>query len=404
MKILSMILAGGKGKRMDLLCYNRPKPVLPFAGAFKVIDFVLSNCVHSNIASTAVLVDYQKDYLVDYLRGWEQSNSKSMSFHLLDPKSGSYKGTADAVYQNMDFVKKTNPDALLVLAGDHVYRMDYSKMAAFHKDKGAGVTIGSVTVPLEEAHRFGIIVPDEEGKIISFEEKPLKPAGNLISMGIYMFDWKTLQRYLEDDSRQSDSSHDFGYSIIPQMVKDKLAYTYNFNGYWQDIGTVDSYYEANMELISVLPMLGMNDKWPILSKDFSLLPPQVINNENVKYSLISPGCIIKGNVENSILGPGVRVNEHSRIKNSIVYSNASIGRFTIIDHCIIDEDVNIKEFCYIGFGAAKASRNPGITVLGKGAEIPQGTAIGYGSKVSPDVQPVDFWTKTLPARSVVLRV
>jgi glucose-1-phosphate adenylyltransferase len=402
-RIVSMILAGGKGKRMDLLCYNRPKPVLPFAGAFKVIDFALSNCVHSNVASISVLVDHQKEFLAEYLKTWERNNARSTAFQVLEPGCGSYRGTADAIYQNINYVKTQDPDALLVLAGDHVYRMDYGKMAAFHESKGADITIGAVTVPLDQARRFGTIMARENGQIIGFEEKPLNPLSNLVSMGIYIFKWKVLQDYLEQDSRLPNSSHDFGYSIIPEIIKNGRAFAYKFDGYWQDIGTVDAYYNANMELISVMPMLGMNDRWPILNSDFSLLPPKVQNSDNIKYSVISPGCVVKGSVENSILGPGVKVAEQCRIKNSIVLSNSTIGRCTIVDRCIIDEDVNIKEFCYIGFGAARNSNSMGITVLGKGAVVPQGTAIGHSSKVLPDVQPVDFNARTLPARSVVLQ-
>ncbi len=402
-KIASMILAGGKGKRMDLLCYNRPKPVLPFAGAFKVIDFVLSNCVHSNVAGISVLVDHQKEFLIEYLKTWEHNNAKSTAFQVLEPEYGSYLGTADAVYQNMNYVKKQNPDALLVLAGDHAYRMDYGKMAAFHESKGADITIGVVTVPLEQARRFGTIFTGDNDRITGFEEKPLNPSSNLVSMGIYIFNWRVLEHYLELDSVTSNSSHDFGYSIIPEIIKNGRAYAYKFDGYWQDIGTVEAYYNANMELISVMPMLGMNDRWPILNSDHRLLPPKVVNSENIKYSVISPGCIVRGTVENSILGPGVKIEEQCKIKNSIIFANSSVGRYTIVDRCIIDEDVNIREFCYIGFGAARNSSSMGITVLGKGAVVPQGTAIGHSSKVLPDVQPVDFNARTLPARSVVLQ-
>jgi len=402
-KIASMILAGGKGKRMDLLCYNRPKPVLPFAGAYKVIDFVLSNCIHSKVASIDILVDHQKEHLSGYLKTWEKSNAGSTTFHILEPKSGSYRGTADAIFQNLEYIKKANPDSLLILAGDHVYRMDYRKMVAFHENIGADITIGAVTVPIEQASRFGTIIAGNDGQISRFEEKPPNPVSNLVSMGIYVFNWKVLQYYLEKDCNQPESSHDFGYSIIPEMIRNSRAYVYKFGGYWQDIGTVDAYYDANMELISVMPALGMNDRWPILSSDFSLLPPKVTNTDIIKYSVISPGCIVKGYVENSILGPGVKIEEQARIKNSIILSNSSIGRFTTVDRCIIDEDVNIRDFCNIGFGAALNFSSMGITVLGKGVVVPQGTVIGQNCRLTSDVQPQDYSPHMLPARSILLQ-
>ncbi len=248
-KVLAMILAGGKGQRMDVLCRERPKPLLPFAGSFRIIDFSLSNCIHSGIGNIAVVVDYQRQHLLDYLVSgspWMPNANSSLS--ILEPKVGFYMGTADAVYQNLEYIQRHGPDLVLILAADHVYKMDYSKLLAFHERVGAELTIGVASVPIEKADRFGTVFINTEGRIIDFIEKPEVPKSNLVSMGIYAFNRDALAELLIEDAAQQASPHDFGKAIIPKMVKRNKVFAYKFNGYWRDIGTIEAYYEANMDL------------------------------------------------------------------------------------------------------------------------------------------------------------
>lgn len=397
-----MILAGGKGSRMDVLCQGRPKPVLPFAGTFKVIDFSLSNCVHSGLGNVAVLVDYQRYYISEYLGRWCRVNASSNhNFRILEPKVDYYKGTADAVLQNLDYLQKHCADTVLVLAGDHVYRMDYRKMLAFHEQTEADATVGVVSVPVEQACRFGIVTTGAKSRVIDFAEKPEKPRNNLASMGIYIFKTESLIKLLVEDSMQVNSPHDFGYALLPNMVTRNRVFAYKFGGYWQDIGTVAAYYETNMELTREVPSLCLNGKWPILTGDKSSLAPKLSYQGNVKHSLVSPDCIIRGEVDNSVLSPGVRVEEQAVVRNSIIMANTVIGRHTIVENCILDEAVNVGRFCYIGFGANRISEKRDITVLGRGVTVPPHTAIGRNCKVLSAVGEADFATKAVPPGTVI---
>lgn len=400
-KAVAMILAGGRGTRMDILCQRRPKPILPFAGHLRVIDFTLSNCIHSGINNIGILVDYQRNHLSEYLQQWHSENSSHSYLRILEPKISSYKGTADAVYQNLDYLKQHSPDAVVVLAGDHVYRMDYRKMLTFHEQVDADVTVGVIPVPIEQAHRFGIVTTNTDGRITDFIEKPKISTASLASMGIYIFKRQALTECLIEDSVLANSHHDFGQSIIPQMVKGNKVFAYKFDGYWQDIGTVTAYYAANMELLSEVPSLGLNGKWPIFSNDNILLPPKIAHQDNIMHSLIGQGCVIRGKVENSILSPGVRVEEDAVVRNSVIMSNTTIGKYSVVDRCILDENVKVGEFCYVGFGATLIPVDWDITVIGKGVTIPPGTAIGRACKVQPEAMSLDFTTKAVPAGSVV---
>lgn len=397
--VVAMILAGGRGKRMDILCNERPKPVLPFAGGLRVIDFSLSNCLHSGISDIAVLVDYQRQQLADYLKGWRSANYGTVD--ILEPESGSYKGTADAVYRNLDYLRRYSPEAILVLAGDHIYRMDYRKMLDSHHRSGADVTVGVISVPLEQTSRFGIVATDSESRITDFVEKPQSPIGNLASMGIYVFSGPALIEHLVRDAAQADLPHDFGYAVIPRMVKEKKVFAHKFDGYWQDIGTIGAYYEANMELLSEMPCLGINGKWPIFTRDNALVPVVSSHEGDVQRSLVSEGCVVMGKVENSILSPGVRVGREAVVRNSIIMPNVVIGEHSVIERCIVDEGVNIGRFCYIGFRGKPGTGDRDITVVGKDASVPAGTAIGRSCKVLPGVKPSDFSANVVLAGSVV---
>ncbi len=380
-KVLAMILAGGRGKRMGALCFERPKPILPFAGGLRVIDFTLSNCVYSEIDNFAVVVDYQRHLMTDYFRQWVLANAHKTVFHILEPKNGSYQGTADAVYQNLNYLQSYDPEAVVVLAGDHVYRMDYRKMLAFHEQVEADVTVGVVSVPIEEAHRFGIVTIDFHDRITNFAEKPSMPSSNLASMGIYIFNPRILIEHLIEDSAQQTSPHDFGHTIIPKMVKRDRVFAYKFDGYWQDIGSIEAYYEANMRLMREPSSLTLNNKWPVLTKDNGLLPLKISRRDSIKHNIVSAGCVIKGEVENSILSPGVIVEEQAVVHNSVIMAGAVIGNNSVVDRCVLDEEVNVGKFCYIGFGDGPTSGKRDITVLGKGVKI-----LPYSTVVQPVIQ------------------
>jgi len=400
---LAMILAGGKGKRMDILCQVRPKPALPFAGRFRVIDFSLSNCVHSQIQNIAILTDYQRSHMAKYLRSWYLNNPVPVQFHVLEPRAGSYKGTADAVYQNLRYLKEADADVVLILAGDHVYKMDYRQMLAFHEHVKADATVGVIPVPIEEAHRFGIVTVDPGSRIVDFIEKPKHPQSNLVSMGIYVFNKRILCKKLTEDAARSDSSHDFGYAILPGMVQRDRVFAYEFKDYWRDIGTASAYYEANMEIMRQQARFSLDGGRPVLTAERISQFPGHIDTGNVVNTIISPGCVIKGRVENSILSSGVHIEDEAVVRNSVLMSEVSVGYHTVIDRCILDERVNIGKFCYIGFGDNILSDEYETTVLGKAVVVPPYTAIGCSCRILPHVGLSDFITSVVPSGSVVSR-
>jgi glucose-1-phosphate adenylyltransferase len=380
-KTVGVIMAGGKGKRMDGLCRARPKPVLPFAGKYSVIDFALSNCLYSGIADLAVLTDYQRSYLARYLREWGLSNAVR-TFRILEPSAGSYKGTSDAVFQNLPYLDKLNAQNVLILAGDHVYKMDYGDMIAFHERAKADVTVGVIRVPIEDAHRFGTLSVSDDGTVLRFVEKSNYPDGDVASMGIYVFNKDVLAERLAENAR-TDFPHDFGYTILPGMVGRDRVKAYEFTGYWQDIGTPEAYYAANMELLSIQPRFSLDGMKPVLTQRLNLPPPYISDGAMVINSLISPGCVVKGYVKNSILSPGVWVDERAEVWKSVVMANAFIGYHSMIDSCIIDEKVTIGRLCGIGFGKSFLPGENDITVVGKGINVPSRTMIRRGSRVLP---------------------
>jgi len=385
-KMMAAILAGGKGTRMDILCQVRPKPALPFAGKYRFIDFNLSNCIHSQIKDIALFVDYQRSQLMNYVQRWQNENSAKSTFDILEPQNnGSYCGTANALYQNLDYLLKQSANRVLVMPSDHAYKMDYRKMLAFHEKSKADVTVGVVPVPIEDAHRFGTVILREDGQVIEYIEKPDVPKSNLVSMGIYIFNKDILIKRLIEDSTEPDSIHDLAYSITPGMVMRDKVYAYKYGEFWRDIGTIEAYYSTSMDLTSAKPPFSLNGVWPILTCE-NTEPIKKFPNGSVENSMISPGCVIKGRVENSILSPGVLVDEHAVVKNSILMSNVTIGLHSLIDSCIADEEVNIGEFCYVGFGSDR-NQMAECTILGKGVAISSHTAIARGCKIMPYSNP-----------------
>lgn len=399
--VIAIILAGGKGKRMDILCQSRPKPALPFAATLRVVDFTLSNCIHSQINDIAVLTDYQRSHLESYLKCWHSANGVTERFDILEPQNGSYGGTADAVYQNLAYLQRQAADRVLILAGDHVYRMDYRKMLAFHEQVNADVTVGVAPVPIKQAHRFGIVSADTYGRILDFVEKPSLPMSNLVSMGIYIFNKEVLSRRLTEDGQQPDSPHDFGYAVIPEMAKRDRVYAYRFDGYWRDIGTAEAYYAANMEFTNPKLSLGLNGTWPILREETNLPLVRIVKQGSVENSLVGRGCVVKGRVENSILSPGVQVEERAVVRDSVLMPNVFVGHHSIVDSCILDEAVTVGESCYIGFGAGIVSGDWDITVLGKGTTVPAGYRIGHNCRILPHSGGTDFATKVIPPGTAV---
>jgi glucose-1-phosphate adenylyltransferase len=407
-KVLAVILAGGQGERLSLLSQKRAKPAVPFAGKYRIIDFTLSNCVNSGITNVAVLTQYRPHSLHDHIgigKPWDLDRQQGGIF-LLQPYIGRqesewYQGTADAVYQNLDFIMEARYDYVLVLAGDHIYRMDYGPMIAFHQQHNADVTMGAVVVPLEEGHRFGILETDAENRVTAFAEKPAEPRGTLGSMGIYVFSRETLVKMLiddEDDDSQA-TRHDFGHDIIPAMLeRNQRVYAYPFTGYWQDVGTIQSYWEAHMDLLNARPAFDLYDPtWIIHTRSEERPPAHIHGNAQVHNSLISHGCIIKGQVEHSVLSPGVIVEEGAQIRDSIILFDTVIKAGSVIEKAIFDKEVVVGQNCKIGYGddytpnKLEASRlNTGITLIGKRAHLPDQLTVGRNCKIGSDLRPEDF--------------
>lgn len=393
-KVLAVILAGGQGKRMDILCRTRPKPILPFGGRFRVIDYTLSNCLNSRLDSIAVLVDHLRQEMAHYLVHWQGVNRHPGRFHILAPCSGSYLGTADAAYQNLNFIEQSGAEHVLILAGDHVYQMDYRRMLAFHERSNAEATVGVVPLPPGEAHRFGIVHTDAEKKVTGFEEKPPFARSNLASMGIYLFKKDVLLRHLAEDAANPASRHDFGYSIMPRLSRTDRVFAYLFKDYWRDIGTTKAYYKANMELLNHKAALKTNGNWPVFSviKNGSeeQSQPGIVHN-----SIVSPGCVIKGRVENSILSPGVWIDEQAVVRNSVLMENATVGFHSMVENTIADDEVQIGEYCYIGFGGMGYEVGKEFTILAKQAIVPRRTAVRCGCTVLPGMSRDDFEVTTI---------
>ena len=354
---LAMILAGGQGTRLGSLTKKIAKPAVPFGGKYRIIDFPLSNCSNSGIDTVGILTQYQPLALHNYIGSggaWDLDRKDGGVF-ILPPyarEKGAewYKGTADAIYQNINFIEMINPGYVLILSGDHIYSMDYSWLIDYHKVKKAEVTIGVIEVPMEEAPRFGIMNTDSESRITEFQEKPAQPKSNLASMGIYVFNWKFLKRYLEDDAKDTASSHDFGKNIIPKMLNnDAKMYAYAFNGYWKDVGTVDSFWEANMDLLKEKPELDLHDRsWKIYSVNPAMPPHYVGENAKVVRSLVSEGAIIKGEVVNSVVFSGVTIEEGAKVVDSVIMPNAHIGSNAEITRVVVSQDCELMSEAKVG--------------------------------------------------------
>lgn len=382
---VAMLLAGGQGSRLYALTENTAKPAVAFGAKYRIIDFPLTNCIHSGIDTVGVLTQYQPLFLNEYI-GNGQSWDLDRNFggvKILPPYQGKngadwYKGTANAIYQNMKFIDRYDPDYVLILSGDHIYKMDYSEMLAFHKKRGADCTISVIEVPLEEASRFGIMSAREDGEIYKFEEKPKNPTSTKASMGIYIFNKKKLFDYLIQDEADPDSSKDFGKNIIPNMLANgEKMYAYPFEGYWKDVGTLSSLWEANMDLLGEHPVFDIgDDEWRIHSRT-AAAPPQYIGTDaEIRNSIITEGCVIEGTVINSVLSNGVTVEKGAVVKDSVIMSDTRIGACARVDFSILDEDVTVGSECIIG--ADRASTKD-VTVIGAHSVLDNGTQIEPGT-------------------------
>lgn len=351
-EIIAMLLAGGEGKRLGLLTRKLAKPAVPFGGKYRIIDFTLSNCSNSGIYTVGVLTQYQPMTLNSHIGigvPWDFDRREG-GVTILPPfvreQGGKwYRGTANAVYQNINFIEEYNPKYVLIISGDHIYKMDYSQMLEYHKEKGAEITIAVIEVPWEEASRFGIMDADVNGLIKEFQEKPKKPKNNLASMGIYIFDWKILRRYLRKDERNPRSSNDFGKDVIPLMLREgRRLYAYPFKGYWKDVGTIESLWKANMDLLTDNPPLDLYDKdFRIYTVNPNQPPHYLGSRARVICSMINEGCLVQGEVNHSVLFPGVQVGEDSRVKDSIIMPGVKIGKDVFIDRAIVGEGTVIGE-------------------------------------------------------------
>jgi glucose-1-phosphate adenylyltransferase len=351
-KCVAMLLAGGKGSRLSSLTQNLAKPAVPFGGKYRIIDFTLSNCTNSGIETVGVLTQYQPLVLHSYIgigSAWDLDR-RGGGVTVLPPYSESsgvkwYKGTASAIYENLNYLKQHEPEYVLILSGDHIYKMDYSEMLDYHIEKNSDVTISVIEVPWEEASRFGILNTNEQLEVLEFDEKPAQPKNNLASMGIYIFKWSLLKEYLEMDARNPDSSHDFGKDIIPLLLEEKKKlFAYPFQGYWKDVGTVKSLWEANMDLLSEESTLNLFEhSWRIYSVNPNQPPQYVSPAAHVVESLINEGCIVEGNVDHSVLFQGVRVGENSLIKRSVVMPETKIGANVYIENAIVAGNIHIPD-------------------------------------------------------------
>ncbi|MDR3590232.1 MAG: glucose-1-phosphate adenylyltransferase [Negativicutes bacterium] len=373
---IAMILAGGQGSRLSILTKNLAKPAVPFGGRYRLIDFTLSNCCNSRLDTVGVLTQYQPLVLNSHISGnrlWGVGGQGGV--FVLPPfmkQDGGewYKGTANAIYQNIDFIEQYQPKYVLVLSGDHVYKMNYTELLSFHKEQKADISIAVLPVPWEEASRFGIMNTDAAGRITEFEEKPRQPKNNLASMGIYVFSWPVLKQQLLADEQDSASSHDFGRNVIPRMLKERRKlFAYPFPGYWRDVGTLESLWLANMDLLDDEPPLDLNDPcWPIYSLDPVQPPHYVTATAQPSRAIIGEGCLVNGAVDRSVLFSGVQIAEGAVVADSVIMPGAVIGANTRVYAAIIGADASIGDDCEIG-----RQQSGEITVVGSGLSIPRRT-------------------------------
>lgn len=401
----AMILAGGQGERLSVLSRQRAKPAVPFAGKYRIIDFALSNCVNSGIFNVAVLTQYRPHSLNDHIghgRPWDLDRATG-GVKLLQPYLGRahsdwYRGTADAIYHNLFFVDESRATDVLILSGDHIYAMDFGPMLDLHRSRDADVTIAVQPVPWDDAGRFGVMSVDDEDRIVDFEEKPANPRSNLASMGVYAFKADVLRNVFENEIAGRHMT-DFGQEVIPFLIQDGAAFAYRFGQYWRDVGTLQSYWEANMEQLADVPQLNLYDPdWRIHTRSEERPPAKVMDASHVNRSLLANGCIvIRGTVDHSVLSPGVIVEEGAIVRDSIIMTDTRIQRGAVVERCIIDKHVVVGEGARLGVGDdygpnwLEPSRlNTGLTIVGRNARVRAGVTAGRNVLIGVDVREHDF--------------
>ena len=403
-EMIAMLLAGGQGSRLGILTASKAKPAVPFGGKYRIIDFPMSNCINSGVDTVGVLTQYQPLQLNQHIgigTPWDLDRRVGgvmmLAPHVKREHGEWYTGTADAIYQNADYIDQYNPEYVLILSGDHIYKMDYSKMLDFHKKNKCDVSLAALTVTLEEASRFGMMNIHDDGRIYEFEEKPEHPKSTLANMGIYIFNWSVLRDALERDNKiHSDS--DFGKHILPMLLNEgKRMFAFPFDGYWKDVGTIESYWAANMDLIQTIPQFDLYEDFSKIYTDSDHQPPMFTGaGSDINGSILAEGCEIYGRVYNSVIGPGVVVDEGAMVKDSIVFSDCYIGKGVVMERCIVDTDCTIGENVKIGEGdnIINVHRpkiyDTGITVVGEHSDIPDNVEIGKNCVILGKTTPADY--------------
>ena len=415
-EMIAMLLAGGQGSRLGVLTAKVAKPAVSFGGKYRIIDFPLSNCINSGIDTVGVLTQYQPLRLNSHIGigiPWDLDRNVG-GVTVLPPYEKSsnsewYTGTANAIYQNLEYMEQYNPDYVLILSGDHIYKMDYKIMLDYHKANNADITIAAMPVPMEEASRFGIVVTDEDNRITEFEEKPTQPKSNLASMGIYIFSWKVLKEALIKLKDQNEC--DFGKHVIPYCFENnKRIFAYEYNGYWKDVGTLSSYWEANMELIDIIPVFNLYEEfWKIYTRTDTIPPQYIGENAYIEKSIIGDGTEIYGKVYNSVIGAGVVIEEGTVGRDSIIMNNSVIGKDSIVTKSIIAEDVQIGSHVELGAGEEAENvfkpkiYNSGLVTVGECSVIPDNVTVGKNTAISGETTIDDYQEGQLASGGIIIK-
>ena len=415
-EMIAMLLAGGQGSRLGVLTAKVAKPAVSFGGKYRIIDFPLSNCINSGIDTVGVLTQYQPLRLNSHIGigiPWDLDRNVGgvtvLPPYVKSSNSEWYTGTANAIYQNLEYMEQYNPDYVLILSGDHIYKMDYKIMLDYHKANNADITIAAMPVPMEEASRFGIVVTDEDNRITEFEEKPTQPKSNLASMGIYIFSWKVLKEALIKLKDQNEC--DFGKHVIPYCFENnKRIFAYEYNGYWKDVGTLSSYWEANMELIDIIPVFNLYEEfWKIYTRTDTIPPQYIGENAYIEKSIIGDGTEIYGKVYNSVIGAGVVIEEGTVVRDSIIMNNSVIGKDSIVTKSIIAEDVQIGSHVELGAGEEAENvfkpkiYNSGLVTVGECSVIPDNVTVGKNTAISGETTIDDYQEGQLASGGIIIK-
>jgi glucose-1-phosphate adenylyltransferase len=411
MKIRAVILAGGEGSRLGVLTAKRTKPAVPFAGKYRIIDFTLSNCVNSGIFDVMILAQYRPHSLIEHIGAggpWDLNRDFTGGARLYTPFKGRgtsdwYTGTADAVQQNFRFIKNNNPDIVLILSGDHIYEMNYDAMIAFHQDHEADLTMATIRVSSSEATRFGLVEIDKDYRVTSFVEKPPEPLSNQANMGVYIFNLNVLDQALLEDHRDKGSAHDFGRNILPRLITNHMrVIAYPYTGYWVDVGTIHTYWQAHMDLLAEKPSIDLNDRsWVIHTRTEERPPARIAREAVIRDSMITDGCVIHPGafIEHSVLSPGVTVHPGAEIRASVILTDTVVEAGAVIERAIIDKKVRVGKAAHVG--SMQPDEEPSITMVGKNSLVREGLRVEAGAIIATDVKPDDYPSDTVGAEDLI---